>query len=183
MLTRLLIHLFIQAYFPPTTYTKNQMLPKCRPDFMWLKDTGRCVECLLGYYGPECIYKCPYPSFGRRCLDGVCNCSREFCNVSTGCVSAGKHTPQVSSTLLTTDSSSFWNSESTPDASNLQSTIHSKPDHTETVSNSSSLLVMIIISIISIILVGFLVTVVVFQLKERLRNYGNKATMLHPKDK
>ncbi|XP_056010701.1 uncharacterized protein LOC125648755 [Ostrea edulis] len=74
------------------------MLPKCRPDFMWLKDTGRCVDCPLGCYGPECIYKCPYPSFGRRCLDGVCNCSREICNISTACISV----EAKDSTILTT---------------------------------------------------------------------------------
>lgn len=28
---------------------------------------------------------CPYPTYGRRCLDGKCTCPKEYCNANTGC--------------------------------------------------------------------------------------------------
>lgn len=43
------------------------------------------VACLSGYYGPNCVHTCPFPSFGRRCLEGTCQCPEENCDPISGC--------------------------------------------------------------------------------------------------
>lgn len=47
--------------------------------------------CLNGFYGPNCMFICPYPYFGRRCLEGPCQCSKENCDAKTGCRSSKKY--------------------------------------------------------------------------------------------
>lgn len=42
------------------------------------------IECLPGYIGMNCSYKCPYPTYGIKCQE-ICNCSNEQCDVTTGC--------------------------------------------------------------------------------------------------
>ena len=42
------------------------------------------LECMTGYVGLNCAIRCPYPSYGVNC-QGRCACSRENCDVSTGC--------------------------------------------------------------------------------------------------
>lgn len=42
------------------------------------------IECIPGYIGMNCSSECPYPSYGRKC-HGLCNCSKNQCDVSTGC--------------------------------------------------------------------------------------------------
>lgn len=37
-----------------------------------------------GYTGMNCSFKCPYPSYGRKC-QRVCNCDSNQCDVSRGC--------------------------------------------------------------------------------------------------
>lgn len=37
-----------------------------------------------GYSGVNCTSLCPYPQYGVDCQQ-ECNCSKEMCNVSTGC--------------------------------------------------------------------------------------------------
>ncbi|XP_062595700.1 uncharacterized protein LOC134257064 [Saccostrea cucullata] len=60
----------------------------CSADY-YLKD-GRCKPCPQGYFGPKCEHTCPYPTFGYRCLEGPCGCSKEQCNNTHGCLSASK---------------------------------------------------------------------------------------------
>lgn len=45
-----------------------------------------------GYSGINCTMLCPYPQYGIDCQKG-CNCSKDMCNVFTGCIgpSTGKH--------------------------------------------------------------------------------------------
>lgn len=43
------------------------------------------IACPRGYFGLDCSYLCPYPTYGRRCLDGKCSCPKEYCNAKTGC--------------------------------------------------------------------------------------------------
>lgn len=38
-----------------------------------------------GYIGLDCSLLCPYPYYGVQC-QRTCNCSRDLCNVSTGCI-------------------------------------------------------------------------------------------------
>ena len=42
--------------------------------------------CSDGFFLPNCSISCPFPSYGRRCLDGECNCSKESCDPRNGCV-------------------------------------------------------------------------------------------------
>lgn len=43
------------------------------------------IACPRGYFGLNCSYMCPYPTYGRRCLDGKCSCPKEYCNAKNGC--------------------------------------------------------------------------------------------------
>lgn len=44
------------------------------------------IGCMPGYNGVNCSLSCPYPYYGVTC-QRTCNCSRELCDVSTGCTS------------------------------------------------------------------------------------------------
>lgn len=41
--------------------------------------------CMPGYQGINCTMLCPYPQYGIDCQRS-CNCNRDLCNVSTGCI-------------------------------------------------------------------------------------------------
>lgn len=56
---------------------------QCCADF-YMKGK-KCIPCPKGYFGLNCSYMCPYPTYGRRCLDGKCTCPKEYCNANTGC--------------------------------------------------------------------------------------------------
>lgn len=45
------------------------------------------LECTPGYTGPNCTAQCPYPTYGFAC-QGFCNCSKDTCNMSWGCISS-----------------------------------------------------------------------------------------------
>lgn len=40
---------------------------------------------MSGYYGENCSSLCPYPYYGVNCQK-TCNCSRDLCDVSSGCI-------------------------------------------------------------------------------------------------
>uniref|UniRef100_K1PXJ5 Multiple epidermal growth factor-like domains 6 n=1 Tax=Magallana gigas TaxID=29159 RepID=K1PXJ5_MAGGI len=42
--------------------------------------------CMQGFTGDNCSSRCPYPTYGRDCQE-LCNCSKDMCDVSTGCLS------------------------------------------------------------------------------------------------
>ncbi|XP_056013975.1 multiple epidermal growth factor-like domains protein 10 isoform X1 [Ostrea edulis] len=42
------------------------------------------TECKIGYFGPFCERKCPYPSYGLRC-QSICQCTQERCSFENGC--------------------------------------------------------------------------------------------------
>lgn len=42
------------------------------------------IDCVPGYIGINCSSKCPFPTYGINC-QGICNCSDETCDISTGC--------------------------------------------------------------------------------------------------
>ena len=44
------------------------------------------TACKSGYFGPNCGKTCPYPLYGRKCVDGECNCPRHKCDVASGCI-------------------------------------------------------------------------------------------------
>ncbi|XP_056014886.1 uncharacterized protein LOC125677575 [Ostrea edulis] len=57
---------------------------KCCSGYKWNATTDMCVECDIGYYGPNCSLKCPFPFFGSRC-NSTCTCSNESCHFANGC--------------------------------------------------------------------------------------------------
>ncbi|XP_062602585.1 uncharacterized protein LOC134264301 [Saccostrea cucullata] len=57
----------------------------CCAGYMWSANSGSCVACPLGYFGPKCKRQCPYPQFGRFC-QRRCLCERKKCNKRTGCL-------------------------------------------------------------------------------------------------
>lgn len=61
-------------------YFKN-----CCPESSWNSETQQCEECMSGYTGVNCSSLCPYPFYGEHC-QRTCNCSRDLCDVSTGCI-------------------------------------------------------------------------------------------------
>nr|XP_034333989.1 multiple epidermal growth factor-like domains protein 10 [Crassostrea gigas] len=61
-------------------YFKN-----CCPGSSWNSETQQCEECMSGFTGVNCSSLCPYPYYGEDC-QRTCNCSRDLCNVSTGCI-------------------------------------------------------------------------------------------------
>lgn len=44
------------------------------------------LACMQGFTGDNCSSRCPYPTYGRDCQE-LCNCSKDMCDVSTGCQS------------------------------------------------------------------------------------------------
>lgn len=46
----------------------------------------KCKDCSPGYVGSNCTEQCRYPNYGTDC-QGHCNCSKEFCDIATGCFS------------------------------------------------------------------------------------------------
>ncbi|XP_052708338.1 platelet endothelial aggregation receptor 1-like [Crassostrea angulata] len=61
-------------------YFKN-----CCPGSSWNSETQQCEQCMPGITGVNCSSLCPYPYYGVDC-QRKCNCSRNLCNVSTGCI-------------------------------------------------------------------------------------------------
>lgn len=46
------------------------------------------LGCIPGYSGINCTSLCPYPQYGVYC-QRKCNCSKDMCDVSTGCFTTG----------------------------------------------------------------------------------------------
>ncbi|XP_052690844.1 uncharacterized protein LOC128168746 isoform X1 [Crassostrea angulata] len=81
---------------------------RCCTGFIWNNTIGDCIgtkACPLGYVGLQCEIPCVYPLYGLEC-QSVCNCSREFCLISTGCtkyVTSTEHYKTSSHTERQTD--------------------------------------------------------------------------------
>nr|XP_034300307.1 uncharacterized protein LOC105330133 [Crassostrea gigas] len=73
---------------------------------------GKCTPCLNGYYGPNCSHMCSYPKFGRRCLDGPCQCPKENCDARTGCRQSNTILTSTRSTVYHTEEQSFMSTKS-----------------------------------------------------------------------
>lgn len=52
----------------------------------WIINSNAFVSvCKIGYTGLNCSKQCVYPNYGWKCkLE--CNCSKEYCNISSGCL-------------------------------------------------------------------------------------------------
>lgn len=42
------------------------------------------LGCDDGFFGPICMQKCPYPTYGRECQK-ICKCDNETCDHTHGC--------------------------------------------------------------------------------------------------
>lgn len=71
-------------YFTFSNDNCNRYEGRCCPGYEWNNDLGNCTECNIGYSGRNCSRQCVYPSYGWKC-ELACNCSKEYCNLSTGC--------------------------------------------------------------------------------------------------
>lgn len=56
----------------------------CCEGYLWNSKNNACEECIQGYHGADCSMQCPFPTYGIRCQK-YCTCSKDLCNVSTGC--------------------------------------------------------------------------------------------------
>ncbi|XP_078328988.1 uncharacterized protein LOC144623905 isoform X2 [Crassostrea virginica] len=56
----------------------------CCEGYFWNSLNDKCEVCMSGYFGQNCSFKCPYPTFGNRCQE-ICFCKENLCDVSTGC--------------------------------------------------------------------------------------------------
>lgn len=100
------------TYFTEDDFIKKtlKISTSCGADY-YLK-MGKCTPCLDGYYGPNCIQMCPYPKFGRRCLDGPCQCPKENCDTRTGCRRSNTFLTSTRSTVDRTEEQSFTSTKS-----------------------------------------------------------------------
>eukprot|EP00105_Crassostrea_gigas_P017137 XP_011434796.1 PREDICTED: multiple epidermal growth factor-like domains protein 10 isoform X1 [Crassostrea gigas] len=57
----------------------------CCPGSTWNSISQQCERCFPGYTGEKCSVLCPYPYYGVDC-QRTCNCSRDKCDVSSGCM-------------------------------------------------------------------------------------------------
>uniref|UniRef100_A0A8W8JI24 Uncharacterized protein n=1 Tax=Magallana gigas TaxID=29159 RepID=A0A8W8JI24_MAGGI len=58
----------------------------CCPGSAWDSQNQKCEQCMQGFTGENCSSACPYPTYGRDCQE-LCNCSKDICDVITGCQS------------------------------------------------------------------------------------------------
>lgn len=56
----------------------------CCPGSAWDSQNQKCEQCMPGFSGENCSSTCPYPTYGRDCQE-LCNCSKDICDVFTGC--------------------------------------------------------------------------------------------------
>lgn len=61
--------------------------------FAYMTKTKFVLECPVGYYRLNCSEKCIYPTYGVDC-QSQCECSRDKCNVVTGCFQGEKETTE-----------------------------------------------------------------------------------------
>ena len=47
------------------------------------------VACSIGFYGPNCTIKCPFPGYGKGC-QLECRCSESLCSHVDGCNTSNK---------------------------------------------------------------------------------------------
>lgn len=137
---------------------------ECCADF-FMKE-GKCTPCPIGYFGPNCMFTCPYPSYGRRCLDGECECSKELCYPETGCVN--EPITQKYSDNLSFEKTTF---------SEVNNAIFTGPKRDNSINmdfkkSESSSTVVVVISVICTIIIISLVIVIVLQMKGKLHTHN-----------
>ncbi|XP_061164909.1 uncharacterized protein LOC133173852 [Saccostrea echinata] len=128
---------------------------------------GKCVPCPSGTFGPDCNYVCTYPDYGRRCLDGKCQCPKEICDPSEGCKKELIISKTNTISILTL-SSSLPNSTSEYNVQNNNRNLTRQVKGVLIKENSSSTVVVAVISAICVLVIGFLIVVLLVQLKGKI---------------
>ncbi|XP_062580337.1 uncharacterized protein LOC134242265 [Saccostrea cucullata] len=130
---------------------------------------GKCVPCPSGTFGPDCKYICTYPDYGRRCLDGKCQCPKENCDPAEGCKD---HSiiPKSNTLSILLSSPSITNSTFEYNLRNNNKNLTSQVEIKDTSKDKeeSSSTVMAVISVIGVLVIGFLIAVIVVQLKGKI---------------
>ncbi|XP_034300312.2 uncharacterized protein [Magallana gigas] len=138
---------------------------ECCADF-FMKE-GKCTPCPNGYIGPNCDFTCPYPSYGRRCVEGDCECPKELCNPETGCayqpttqnyfanVSFEKSTSAEENDLLFTEQKNKYSG-----------------DNIDSKKSKSSSTAVVVISVFCTLIIISLVIVIVLQMKGKLLSHN-----------
>lgn len=139
----------------------------CCADFFF-KD-GKCTPCLSGYYGPNCIWTCPYPSFGRRCLEGKCSCPLEICDPVTGCRSEESTRKNNYESIFERKTSKEYEGNV-----NSPSIIEENPQSDEKIKDSKENTSLpsspvIVTSVVAAVIIISLVAVILFQVKGRIQ--------------
>lgn len=74
------------AFVPSFVFADcTQSDEQCCPGYHWNTNLRKCERCTIGYSGPSCNLKCPYPSNGLDCQQ-FCNCEKSLCNFQYGCI-------------------------------------------------------------------------------------------------
>lgn len=139
----------------------------CCADFFF-KD-GKCTPCLSGYYGPNCDFTCPYPSFGRRCLEGKCLCPQKNCDPVTGCRSEVSTRKNNYDFIFERKTSKEYEGNV-----NSPSIIEENPQSDEKIKESDEnksppSSPVIVTSVVAAVIIIALVAVILFQVKGRIQ--------------
>uniref|UniRef100_A0A8W8LBJ5 Uncharacterized protein n=1 Tax=Magallana gigas TaxID=29159 RepID=A0A8W8LBJ5_MAGGI len=138
---------------------------KCCADF-FMKE-GKCTPCPNGNFGPNCDFTCPYPSYGRRCMEGNCDCPKDLCSPETGCVyqpitqnyfadiSFEKSTSAEENNLIITEQKNKYSG-----------------DKFDSKKSESSSTVVVVISVFCTLIIISLVIVMVLQMKGKLLSHN-----------
>lgn len=158
--------LILPCFFTEEDCSTSGDSNECCADF-YIKD-GKCTPCLSGYYGPNCVFTCPYPSFGRRCLEGKCQCPRENCDPVTGCRSGESTRKNNYGSILERNTSKGYVAEvnSPTTEENLQS--NKKIEGTNE-SKSPPPSPVIVTSVVAAIIIIALIAVILCQVKGRIQ--------------
>ncbi|XP_061164911.1 uncharacterized protein LOC133173853 [Saccostrea echinata] len=181
------IILSFQKIFGVENCLKSVTSSVCCADYY--VENGNCVPCPIGLFGPNCTHTCPYPSYGHRCLEGICQCPQELCDSKTGCRNPSKD-KQISSTHLTsitTRSVPLSNhravlgnlsTSTSPKEINVKKSEDNKIGSDDNKAGSAA--VMTVISVIGVLIVCLLIVVIVFQIKGKIKMRIKKPTNRGP---
>ncbi|XP_011436764.3 uncharacterized protein [Magallana gigas] len=138
---------------------------ECCADF-FMKG-GKCTPCPIGYFGPNCFFTCPYPSYGRRCLGGECECPEELCYPETGCVNQpitqNRNSSHSSLEKITfTEVNNAYFTEPKRDNSGLM-------DSKKSDSSSSA---VVVISVFCTLIIMSLIIVIILQMKGKIHSHN-----------
>ncbi|XP_048777371.2 uncharacterized protein LOC125681366 [Ostrea edulis] len=159
------MEIFIFIFSRCTTACKNENTSStCCPSYRFVN--GICIDCPLGYFGPNCAYSCPYPSYGHRCLQ-KCMCDKDKCDISFGCASS-KQLPSDIASLITTNIPKSKN-EYTSGQQSLNNSKHPEENGNgpKEIKNGSAA-VIAVISVIGVLVISLLVTIIIFQLRGKI---------------